>query len=210
MIVLKGLTAFLTALIFIINASGIIAAVPYLAVIPDMIKVGADYISLGRNENSVSEKELAAEIEKANDKTVHPFILADKDDFDKVRNEYAAQNFNNYTKGLSESVLDNADALLDLNIYPPMDYVLDEEDSILPISREVINRMIILGYAWQLTGDTVYADRAWLELEKVCGYNDWCTGHFLATAEMALAVSVGYDWFFDYDDIRYHVIIIMA
>ena len=79
-----------------------------------------------------------------------------------------------------------------------MPYVLDEEDSILPISREVINRMVILGYAWQVTGDSRYAERAWLEIENVCGYGDWCTGHFLATAEMAFAVSIGYDWFYGY------------
>ncbi len=198
MIILKGLTAFLTAIIFIFNASGITRAIPYFAVIPDMIKVGADYISLKRNENAVSEKELSEEIGKVSVKIQHPFIFADKECFDAAKNEYVNRSFSDYTGGLSESVLDNADALLDLNIYPPMDCVLDEEDSILPISREAINRMVILGYAWQITGDSKYADRAWLELEKVCSYDDWCTGHFLATAEMALAVSVGYDWFYGY------------
>ncbi len=198
MIILKVLTAVLTALIFVFNASGITKAIPYLAVIPGMVKVGADYISLKRNENSVSEKELLEEIEKTGGKVGHPFILADKSDFDIARTEYKNNAFSDYTAGLSKSVLDNADALLDLNVYPVHEYVLDEEDSILPISREVINRMVILGYAWQITGESKYARRAWLELEKVCGYNDWCTGHFLATAEMALAVSIGYDWFYDY------------
>lgn len=198
MIILKGLTAFLTAIIFIFNASGITIAVPYLAVIPDMVKVGADYISIKRNENSVTEKELYSEIERISDNIGHPFVLADSDDFDVARNEYKNNAFSDYTAALSKSVLDNADALLDLAVYPVHEYVLDEEDSILPISREVINRMIILGYAWQITGETKYAQRAWLELENVCCYNDWCTGHFLATAEMAFAVSLGYDWFYDY------------
>ena len=103
-----------------------------------------------------------------------------------------------YTKALSDSVIANADGLLDRSIYPVMEYVLDEEDSILPISREVISRMVILGYAWQITGEKKYADRAWEELKNVCSYDDWCTSHFLATAEMALAVSIGYDWFYDY------------
>ncbi len=198
MIILKGLVALLTAIIFIFNASGVTQAIPYLAVIPGMIKVGADYISLNRNVNSVSEKEIQAEFEKLGGNVSHPFVLANEDKFDAVRAEYRNNNFSDYTEGLSKSVLDNAQALLDLDVYPPMDYVLDEEDSILPISREVINRMIILGYAWQITGESRYAERAMLELEKVCGYEDWCTGHFLATAEMALAVSIGYDWFFDY------------
>lgn len=198
MVILKCAAALLTAIIFIFNASGITRAIPYLAVIPDIVKVGADYISLKRNENAVSEKDLLSELEKTEGKAEHPFVLADKENFDIARDEYKNGTFSDYTVGLSKSVLDNAEALLDMSIYPVPEYVLDEEDSILPISREVISRMIILGYAWQITGDSRYADRAWLELEKVCSYDDWCTGHFLATAEMALAVSIGYDWFFDY------------
>lgn len=197
MIILKSITAFLTALVFVFSASGITTVIPYLAVIPDMIKVGADYISLSRDEDTVSEKELKAEIEKSKNRQ-HPYVLADKEKFDAVRSEYAASDFSEYTGALSKFVLDNAEGLLDLQVYPPMPYVLDEEDSILPISREVINRMVVLGYAWQVTGDSRYAERAWLEIENVCGYGDWCTGHFLATAEMAFAVSIGYDWFYGY------------
>ncbi len=176
---------------------GITNIIPYFAVIPDMVKVGIDYISLDRNpdypDKAEMQKVLAEKAEKE-----HPFILADKSDFDKVKKEYKSNKFTPYTKKLTDYVLSNADALLDTGVYPPMDYVLDEEDSILPISREVINRMVILGYAWQITGEEKYAERAKAELEKVCSYDDWCTSHFLATAEMALAVSIGYDWLYDY------------
>lgn len=178
---------------------GVTNVVPYFAVIPDMVKVGIDYINLDRNPDYPDEKE----IEKAfmeNAEIKHPFILADSADFDKVREEYKTKKFTPYTEKLMKYVLSNADALLDTGVYPPMDYVLDEEDSILPISREVICRMVILGYAWQITGEEKYAERAKTEIEKVCSYDDWCTSHFLATAEMALAVSIGYDWLYDYLD----------
>lgn len=175
---------------------GITNTVPYFAVIPDMVKVGIDYISLDKNNNSVTETELINKLDSV--ETEHPFILADKENFDVVRNEIKNNSFSPYTKSLFLSAISNADALLDMSVYPVMEYVLDEEDSILPISREVINRMIILGYAWQISGDMKYAERAWAELENVCSYDDWCNSHFLASAEMALAVSIGYDWFFDY------------
>lgn len=178
---------------------GITNIVPYFAVVPDMVKVGVDYISLDRNPDYPDKEQ----IEKAlmeNSEIKHPFILADSADFDKVREEYKTKKFTPYTEKLLKYVLSNADALIDTSIYPPMDYVLDEEDSILPISREVINRMVILGYAWQITGEEKYAERAKTEIEKVCSYDDWCTSHFLATAEMALAVSIGYDWLYDYLD----------
>jgi len=177
---------------------GITDIVPHFAVIPDMVKVGIDYISLNKNKNSVSTSELNGKIQDICSVVEHPFVLADKKCFESVRTEIKNNSFTTYTKGLCLSVSDNADALLDTDIYPVLEYVLDEEDSILPVSREVINRMIILGYAYQVTGEIKYADRAWKELEKVCSYNDWCTSHFLATAEMALAVSIGYDWFYDH------------
>lgn len=180
---------------------GITNAVPYFAVIPDMVKVGIDYISLDRNPDYPDENQLSEEYFKnlALSRS-HPFILADKADFDKVRKEYKSKQYTPYTEKLTEYVLSNADTLCDISDYPPMEYVLDEEDSILPISREVISRMVILGYAWQVTGEEKYAERAKAEIEKVCSYDDWCNSHFLATAEMALAVSIGYDWLYDYLD----------
>lgn len=178
---------------------GVTNTVPYLAVIPDMIKVGIDYISLNRYADAVSKKELLQAISNL-DSSRHPFVLADEADFKSVKAESESDVQSIYSKALYDSVIANADAISDLSLYPVMAYELDEEDSILPISREVINRIIILGCAWQITGDKKYAERAWAELENVCGYSDWCPSHFLATAEMALAVSVGYDWFFDYLD----------
>ncbi len=194
----KRTKAFLGIIISIalVIVLGITNIIPYFAVIPDMVKVGIDYISLDKNKNSVSETELINKLYSI--ETEHPFILATKENFDVVRNEVKNNSFSPYTKSLYLSAIANADALLDTDIYPVLEYVLDEEDSILPISREVINRMIILGYAWQISGDVKYAERAWAELENVCTYDDWCNSHFLATAEMALAVSIGYDWLFDY------------
>ena len=196
MFILKSLIALLSGLTMILSASPLHIALPYLDVIPDMIDVGIEYIDLDFNMGAVTKKELKKALAEAED--VHPFVLAKKENFDYARDEYNSGDFNEYTQALSNSVIANADGLLDRNIYPVMEYVLDEEDSILPISREVINRMVILGYAWQITGEKKYADRAWEELENVCSYDDWCTSHFLATAEMALAVSIGYDWFYDY------------
>ncbi|MBR5232854.1 MAG: DUF4962 domain-containing protein [Clostridia bacterium] len=196
----KGLKAFIGIIISIILVVvlGITNIVPYFAVIPDMVKVGIDYINLDRNPDYPDKKEVITALENA--EIQHPFILSDKAHFDKVRDEHKSKNYSEYTEKLTSYVLKNADGLLDKSVYPPMDYMLDEEDSILPISREVINRMVILGYAWQLTGHEKYAARAKEELEKVCSYSDWCNSHFLATAEMALAVSIGYDWFYDYLD----------
>lgn len=196
MFILKSLIALLSVLTMILSVSPLHIALPYLDVIPDMMDVGIEYIDLDFNMGAVTKKELKKAFSEAED--VHPFVLAKKENFDYARDEYNSGIFTEYTQALSNSVIANAEGLLDRSIYPVMEYVLDEEDSILPISREVISRMVILGYAWQITGEKKYADRAWEELKNVCSYDDWCTSHFLATAEMALAVSIGYDWFYDY------------
>ena len=196
MFILKALVALLSAITMLISASPLHIIIPYLDVIPDMVDVGIEYIDMDFNMGAVSKKQLKADLAEA--EGTHPFVLATKEDFDTARNEYNSGSFTEYTKALSDYVLANADALSDKELYPTIPYVLDEEDSILPISREVISRMVILGYAWQITGDEKYAERAWDELHNVCNYDDWCTSHFLATAEMALAVSIGYDWLYDY------------
>ncbi len=182
--------------IVVLIVAGVSGAVPYLDVIPDMLRVGIDYISLDIYKEAPDKKQLATEIAESG--ASHPFVLADKTDFAGLKAEYEKGTDSEYINALYSYVFANADALTDTSAYPPMEYVLDEEDSILPISRETINRIIILGFAYNVSGEEKYADRAWTELEKVCSYPDWCTSHFLATAEMALAVSVGYDWFFDY------------
>lgn len=196
MIILKAVVALFSAITMILSLSPLNLVLPYLDVIPDMIDVGVDYIDLDFNRGAVTKGKIKKDI--AGSQVPHPFVLAVQEDFDTAREEYLNGNFSEYTEALSTSVIDNADALLDKSIYPLMDYVLDEEDSILPISRETINRMVILGYAWQITGEDKYAKRAWEEMENVCSYDDWCNSHFLATAEMALAVAIGYDWFYSW------------
>ncbi len=185
-----AIISLVTALILCI--SGII---PYFDVIPDMVNVGIDYISLNIYKEAPDKKELENLLSTSD--AAHPFIFATESAFESCREEYNASAGNEYTNALLLYAFDNANALLDEETYPVLSYVLDEEDSILPISREVINRIIILGFAYKVSGDKKYAERALRELENVCSYEDWCPSHFLATAEMALAVSIGYDWFFD-------------
>ena len=198
MVFFKHLLAILLVFVNLFSSSGLGAAFPHLAVLPDMVKVGIDYISLQTDDNAVGKKRLRTELAKAEKDGKHPFVLAVKENFDRIRTEREQQTGTDYTKALYQYVLDNADALVDSDAFLPMPYVLDEEDSILPISREVFNRIVLLSYAWQVTGEKRYAARAWRELENVCSYSDWCSSHFLAAAEMALAVSVGYDWLYDY------------
>lgn len=68
---------------------------------------------------------------------------------------------------------------------------------LLDKSREALRRMLFLSYAYRMTDDAKYANRAEKELLKVANFSDWNPSHFLDVAEMTLAVSIGYDWLFD-------------
>ena len=67
---------------------------------------------------------------------------------------------------------------------------------LLSVSRRVLDRVQTLGLARLLEDDPRYAERAWRELDAVCGFADWNPAHFLDTAEMTRAVATGYDWLY--------------
>ena len=63
-------------------------------------------------------------------------------------------------------------------------------------SREALGRMMHLGFAFRLTGEKRYAERAMAEMKAMAAMPDWNPSHFLDTAEMTLALAVGYDWLY--------------
>ena len=58
--------------------------------------------------------------------------------------------------------------------------------------------MLLLGYAYRLTGEEKYARRAESEMSNVGKFIDWNPTHFLDVAEMTTAMAIGYDWLFNF------------
>lgn len=75
---------------------------------------------------------------------------------------------------------------------------------ILGVSRQALHRISTLAMAYRMTSAKEFLDRAISELESVISFSDWNPSHYLDTAEMALAVSIGYDWLYGElsDDLR--------
>lgn len=69
---------------------------------------------------------------------------------------------------------------------------------LLETSREALKRIFYLSYTYQRTGEEKYAQRCLSELLNVSRFADWNPSHFLDVSEMALGVSIGYDWLYDY------------
>ena len=79
---------------------------------------------------------------------------------------------------------------------PPVERVLIGK-RLLDKSREALRRIFYLSYAWRMTGDKKYFDRAEQELLAVSAFTDWNPSHFLDVAEMTMATSIGYDWLYN-------------
>ncbi|MBE6812116.1 MAG: DUF4962 domain-containing protein [Ruminococcaceae bacterium] len=175
---------------------------PYTSIAKGFVEIGIDYISLDRADKKQSKANIQAALEEATDRVQHPFVLATEEEFFMVRESVkAGENGNAYINTYYNYAKHYADLLLsDDPASAPLTYELDEEDAILEISRETLERIITLGLVYKVTTDEKYALRAWEELENVCNFSDWCPTHFLDVAEMSLAVAVGYDWFYDYLD----------
>lgn len=71
-----------------------------------------------------------------------------------------------------------------------------EGKRLLTVSRTAIYRIFYLSYAYRMTLDSKYLERAEKELLAVCRFSDWNPSHFLDVGEMSMAVAIGYDWLF--------------
>ncbi|PRD51964.1 heparinase II/III domain-containing protein [Sphingobacterium gobiense] len=67
----------------------------------------------------------------------------------------------------------------------------------LSASREAMLRIFYLSYAWRMTDDKRYVERAKEELAAISLFSDWNPSHFLDVAEMTIAAAIGYDWLYD-------------
>ncbi len=79
---------------------------------------------------------------------------------------------------------------------PPLVYK-KEGIRLLAVSREAVRRIQLYCFAYRVTGEKVFLDRAQTELLNLAAFKDWNPSHFLDVAEMTTAVALGYDWLFD-------------
>lgn len=76
---------------------------------------------------------------------------------------------------------------------PPLERQL-EGRRLLGVSREFIRRSLQWAFAYRLTSDPAFLDRAVLEMRGVSGFADWNPSHFLDVAEMTTGMALACDW----------------
>lgn len=119
----------------------------------------------------------------------HPRILMIQGEEDMV---WQSVKTNPVWEKMHEAIMAISDEMLH-------DEVLErniEGRRLLAVSREVLNRVFYLSYAYRMTGEDRYAKRAEKEMLSAAGFSDWNPTHFLDVAEMTMALAIGYDWLY--------------
>jgi hypothetical protein len=91
-----------------------------------------------------------------------------------------------------QEVLAQSQAMLKL---PPVEHKKIGR-RLLDKSRTCLQRVIHLAFAYRLTGEARYLERAKQELLATAAFSDWNPSHFLDVAEMTAALAIGYDWLY--------------
>ncbi len=79
---------------------------------------------------------------------------------------------------------------------PPLERKL-EGRRLLGVSREFIRRTLEWAFAYRVTGEAVFLDRARREMLNVAAFPNWNPDHYLDVAEMTTGLAIGYDWLFN-------------
>lgn len=133
----------------------------------------------------------------------HPRLIAPQYMWDclpsKIQNDA-------YLTAWNYTIFQNATAFLDQD---PVSYDVDGGltlSGILDVSRIVQQRIKAWAYAYRMTRDKKWSDRAYRELSVAAGNTStpfgngdqrWNPQHFLDTAEMTAAYAFAYDWMYD-------------
>ena len=136
--------------------------------------------------------EVMQRLKERNPGNQHPRLLATAQDFEDIKQRIQTDP----TAGRwFQSARNVADGYLN---QPATEYAIPDGIRLLSAVRNVLDRVERLSFVYRITGETKYADRAWLEIKAACDYKDWNPSHFLDTGEMMSAFAIGYDWLYDY------------
>jgi len=120
----------------------------------------------------------------------HPRILLTRGEEKTIQ---SAIDANPIWNKMHQAILKASDDLIDL---PPVERIQIGR-RLLDKSREALRRIFHLSYAWRMTGDVKYFQRAEKEMLAISNFSDWNPSHFLDVAEMTMAMAIGYDWLYD-------------
>lgn len=120
----------------------------------------------------------------------HPRLLLGDGDIAAMR-ELPSRSEN--AAAVHARIIAECDKILDA---PPVERIMTGR-RLLSVSRDALQRIFYLSYAYLTTQDERYAARAEQEMLAASAFSDWNPSHFLDVSEMTMALAIGYDWLHD-------------
>ena len=125
---------------------------------------------------------------------VHPRVMLTQDRFDELKELLKTDTtLKSYYDYLVKTYGPDSAEYKDV----PVEYSLPDGKRLLSISREAKNRIIPWAMLYKLTGDKVYSDRIWKEVNALTKFPSWHPEHYLDTAEILYPMAIAYDWLYD-------------
>lgn len=123
--------------------------------------------------------------------TPHPRLWMTKADEAEIRKKIEQDPL---AAALQKQLLADADAILEARTCR---HEIVDGRRLLAESKLALHNISTCAWAWRFSGKEEYRLRVIREMEAACGMKDWNPSHFLDTAEMSLAVGLGYDWLYE-------------
>ena len=136
---------------------------------------------------------LAADFIGGTSSTQHPRVLINSSEFNRLKNLYNSGSDEFYTK-MVRAKLAVANAYLQQATVP---YGYQDDMRSLTNAGMLLDRFMHWGFAYNMTGDTAYVDRAYKELLSMEEYPDFNTSHIIDAGTYVMATAIAYDWFYN-------------
>lgn len=142
------------------------------------------------NYDRPSAEQLVSDFNNAKSSGVHPRLVHSAEDIATVKENIAKYDT---IKAMYERKLKTADSYIGV---APLEIDTSDHNA---VSRKFFSRIMALSEAYLLSNDTKYAQQVWSDLEHI--FNKWDAWYpFVALGHAAImsAVSIAYDWCYDY------------
>ena len=130
--------------------------------------------------------------QRTNGGTQHPRLLVNQEGIERIKEQAKSDEY-------LQSLIDNAIALADKAMEEAVSvYAFNDDMRTLGNSENFENRVKKLGFAYLLTGEEKYAQRAYQDLEAVAEFPDFNFSHVIDTGAWNQGMAFGYDWIYQW------------
>ena len=123
----------------------------------------------------------------------HPRLFLDETGFNDLKQKVTTDAASNvFLKMLSDNIISNADSYLSEAVpaYTASDNLSE--------ARLGLKHIFACAYAFHITRDSKYFNKAKADMLQFCSWSDWHPEQYLCVGETSMGMAIGYDWLYGY------------